>query len=170
MDCLSSAPDRSKYYRDLIKNSIPPLLPYLGQFLTDLTMIEDGNPDCAQIPMGGGADGPDVEQTLVNVHKLRLLGGVFRNVKQLQEIPYAIPDNDELQELLYPPPPCALAVLMRKEHQRVACPDRKGGLRLLSHRGAAVSPRQFECAHPPLPSSATKPSVGARRPPSMRAS
>ncbi|KAJ1648706.1 hypothetical protein LPJ64_000025 [Coemansia asiatica] len=31
-------------YRELLRKSQPPLLPFLGQYLTDLTFLEDGNP------------------------------------------------------------------------------------------------------------------------------
>lgn len=34
-----------KMYREAIHLANPPLLPYLGVYLTDLTFIEDGNPD-----------------------------------------------------------------------------------------------------------------------------
>jgi hypothetical protein len=32
-----------KYYRDAVKKANPPILPYLGTFLTDLLMIQEGN-------------------------------------------------------------------------------------------------------------------------------
>eukprot|EP01133_Synstelium_polycarpum_P000183 gene183-221_t len=37
-----------KVYRELLQKSNPPCLPYLGVCLTDLTFIEDGNPDMIQ--------------------------------------------------------------------------------------------------------------------------
>ena len=34
-----------KAFRELLATCTPPCLPYLGTFLTDLTFIEEGNPD-----------------------------------------------------------------------------------------------------------------------------
>jgi hypothetical protein len=34
-----------KVYREVLHSSPPPLIPYLGVYLTDITFIEDGNPD-----------------------------------------------------------------------------------------------------------------------------
>ncbi|KAJ1677526.1 hypothetical protein EV182_005981, partial [Spiromyces aspiralis] len=34
-----------KEYREIVRNAIPPFLPFLGLYLTDLTFINDGNPN-----------------------------------------------------------------------------------------------------------------------------
>ncbi len=34
-----------KRYRELLEESYPPLIPFLGVYLTDLTFVGDGNPD-----------------------------------------------------------------------------------------------------------------------------
>lgn len=34
-----------KDYRNMLKNFDPPLIPYIGVYIQDLTFIEDGNPD-----------------------------------------------------------------------------------------------------------------------------
>jgi len=95
-------PDASfKSYRSSLMNAAPPILPYVGISLTDLTFIEDGNQD-------GTAE-------QVNFKKRELLYKSIREVIQyqvdtyqfeiveplntfLQEVPY-IPNDEDLYEL-----------------------------------------------------------------------
>jgi len=60
--------------RNRMKTSPPPLLPYLGMFLTDFTFIEDGNPD----DMSG----------LINFDKWRRLATSVKELVHFQDTPY----------------------------------------------------------------------------------
>eukprot|EP01125_Pyxidicula_operculata_P016700 TRINITY_DN577_c0_g1_i3.p1 TRINITY_DN577_c0_g1~~TRINITY_DN577_c0_g1_i3.p1 ORF type:complete len:1211 (-),score=280.78 TRINITY_DN577_c0_g1_i3:2634-6266(-) len=72
---LQELTDRDKNYanlRKVLKNSDPPVLPYLGMYLTDLTFIEEGNPDY----LG--------EHKLVNFYKKRLISQTIKKIQQYQ--------------------------------------------------------------------------------------
>jgi RasGEF domain/RasGEF N-terminal motif len=66
-----SSDKNSKNYRDLVHRSAPPILPYLGVYLTDLTFIEEGNPDFSN----GG---------LINFRKREFAYGVITEIQQYQ--------------------------------------------------------------------------------------
>jgi len=61
--------------RETLRKVTPPCIPYLGFFLTDMTFINDGNPDC--IP----------GTRLVNFSKWRTVAGVLKEVMRFQEHP-----------------------------------------------------------------------------------
>jgi len=61
-------------YRSHLHSCVPPLLPYLGQYLTDLTMIQEGN--------------PDMKDGLINFHKRTLLYKIMAEVELFQVTPY----------------------------------------------------------------------------------
>lgn len=65
-----------KEYRMILKSANPPIIPYLGVYLTDLTFTEDGNPDMI--------DG------LINFNKRRLIYRVLSEIEQYQLTPYKI--------------------------------------------------------------------------------
>jgi len=66
-------------YRNNIKNCNPPLLPYLGVYLTDLIFVEDGNRGCNK-------DG------LINFDKQRKLYQVIEQIERYQAMDY-FPSN-----------------------------------------------------------------------------
>lgn len=66
----------------------PPLVPYLGLYLTDLTFIEDG----AQDYTDGG---------LVNFDKRRLLASVIKEIQQYQQVPYCLSEVPVIKEYLH---------------------------------------------------------------------
>ncbi|KAJ5074401.1 guanine nucleotide exchange factor [Anaeramoeba ignava] len=63
-----------KNYRQYLKKIIPPCIPYLGIFLTDLTFTEDGNPD----KIGN----------LINFFKRKLIYDVIIEIQQYQQVSY----------------------------------------------------------------------------------
>jgi len=63
-------------YRDAVKKCIPPVVPYIGVWLTDLTYISDGN--------------PDETEGLINFHKRTLSYKVYSSIKYCQQTPYQI--------------------------------------------------------------------------------
>eukprot|EP00005_Dracoamoeba_jomungandri_P011401 CAMPEP_0174275426 /NCGR_PEP_ID=MMETSP0439-20130205/59818_1 /TAXON_ID=0 /ORGANISM="Stereomyxa ramosa, Strain Chinc5" /LENGTH=743 /DNA_ID=CAMNT_0015367527 /DNA_START=239 /DNA_END=2470 /DNA_ORIENTATION=- len=64
-------------YRDLLHSVAPPVLPYLGMYLTDLTFVEDGNAD----KIGN----------LINFKKRELIYNIIMEIQQYQLTPYSFP-------------------------------------------------------------------------------
>lgn len=58
-------------YRTHLKSCAPPMLPYLGQYLTDLTFIHEGNPDTN-------------DKGLINFHKRTLMYKVISEMELFQ--------------------------------------------------------------------------------------
>jgi len=73
---LLSSEKGYKNYRARVHNINPPLLPYLGVYLTDLTFLEDGNL--------GTVDG------LINFKKREMIFNVIAEIQQYQQTPYKI--------------------------------------------------------------------------------
>mmetsp|Transcript_9047 Transcript_9047/g.37312 ORF Transcript_9047/g.37312 Transcript_9047/m.37312 type:complete len:449 (-) Transcript_9047:55-1401(-) len=67
-------------YRSVVAAATPPVIPFLGVYLRDLTFIEDGNQD-------------KMKSGLVNVEKLLLFGTVIANVRRYQRDKF-IPTTD----------------------------------------------------------------------------
>lgn len=66
-----------RIFRQTMRDIVPPSVPYIGVYLTDLTFIEDGNPDFV-----------GDEETLINFVKRRMIAAVLREVQQYQHTPY----------------------------------------------------------------------------------
>mmetsp|Transcript_2347 Transcript_2347/g.3645 ORF Transcript_2347/g.3645 Transcript_2347/m.3645 type:complete len:480 (+) Transcript_2347:897-2336(+) len=81
------SPDMSyKSIRDILRSGTPPALPYLGVFLTDLTFIEEGNPD----KLGG----------LINFKKRLYVYGVLTEIQNFQRVSFDFETNEKLQMCL----------------------------------------------------------------------
>jgi len=68
--------------RQAIKSANPPVLPYLGMYLTDLTFIEEGNKNF----VGG----------LINFQKQRLIASAIQDILVYQDKEYQFPANETL--------------------------------------------------------------------------
>jgi len=90
---LMSPEGSYKNYRAVISSCSPPTIPYIGVSLTDLTFIEEGNPD-----MLNGQ---------INFRKRQMTYKVIREVIQYQNMPYQFAPTEPLhiflQELAYNP-------------------------------------------------------------------
>ncbi|EFA74821.1 hypothetical protein PPL_11854 [Heterostelium album PN500] len=75
-----------KVYRDLLSKANPPCLPYLGVCLTDLTFIEDGNPD--QI------------KGFINFSKRKLIYNAISTVQSFQNTRYNLHPVYQISKLL----------------------------------------------------------------------
>jgi len=75
-------------YREQLQISTPPILPYLGLFLTDLVFIYDGNPD--YIP----------NTKLINVAKLDLLASTIKILQRYQDTPYCLEKLDFVHDFI----------------------------------------------------------------------
>jgi len=77
---LLSREKNFKNMRDALPTLNPPVIPYIGMWLTDLTFLEDGNPD--ETPGG-----------LINFEKRFMISAVIRDVQQYQQTPYCLIRN-----------------------------------------------------------------------------
>ena len=73
-------------FRAYLKNAEQPCIPYLGMYLTDLTFIEDGNPD----KVGD----------LPNFFKRRLIANVIAEIQQYQQTPYQLEEAASIKKFL----------------------------------------------------------------------
>lgn len=82
-----------KLYRDHLRSVHPPAIPYMGVYLTDLTFIEDGNPDTRTDAAG---------RQLINFKKREMVHRVIQEMQDLQSVDYGASfDTFEVQEPLY---------------------------------------------------------------------
>jgi uncharacterized protein YqkB len=72
--------------RQLPHSTTPPLVPYLGVYLTDLVFIEDGNPNTFE------EDG----STFINFRKMSIMGEVLMEISSYQHDRYAYNKLDDL--------------------------------------------------------------------------
>ncbi|KAJ3437416.1 ras guanine nucleotide exchange factor i-related [Anaeramoeba flamelloides] len=84
-DDLSSNQSYKKY-RSILHRINPPCIPYLGVYLTDLTFIEDGNPD----KING----------LINFSKRRLIFDVIFEIQNFQQRGYNLQPVQQIHSLL----------------------------------------------------------------------
>ena len=75
-----------KDYRAALHKAKPPSLPYLGMYLTDLTFIDDGNPDTV--------DGK------INWNKRELTYRVLSEIELYQQVPYNFPPVEPIRTFL----------------------------------------------------------------------
>eukprot|EP01133_Synstelium_polycarpum_P017183 gene17183-20472_t len=87
-----------KNYRDLISVTNAPCIPYLGINLTDLTFIEDGNPD--YLESTGSATNNPTGSPLINFKKRELFYTAWSDIARFQESPYQFAQEEPLNTFL----------------------------------------------------------------------
>jgi len=89
-DCqtLLSRDQNFKMLRQYLHSVDPPVIPYLGMYLTDLTFIEDGNGD---FWAGNG---------LINFVKRQQISEVIGEIQRYQDTPYCLQSVPEMREWL----------------------------------------------------------------------
>ncbi|KAJ3135595.1 hypothetical protein HK100_002477 [Physocladia obscura] len=113
-------------YRETLKSSNPPCIPYFGLFLTDLTFIEDGSADILKprehltfpdqlfsldLPPATHVEGAEAEARagaaanqpvkLINFFKHVKTAEIIRDIQQFQNEPYHIAPITEVQDFFY---------------------------------------------------------------------
>jgi len=84
------APQKNfELYRRELEKRTPPLIPYMGMYLRDITYVYDGNSDYL-----------DEEKTLINLEKLTLASAILSDIQKFQSVPYDIPVDDALRAYL----------------------------------------------------------------------
>mmetsp|Transcript_31586 Transcript_31586/g.79216 ORF Transcript_31586/g.79216 Transcript_31586/m.79216 type:complete len:865 (+) Transcript_31586:113-2707(+) len=86
---LTSASRNYKNYREQVHIEAPPLIPYIGVYLRDLTFIEDGNDSYLDSKLG-----------LINWEKATMLSAVFQEITRFQRSPYRFPQHVDVQKFL----------------------------------------------------------------------
>ena len=85
---LMSTSKNFSVYRESLRSVNPPAIPFLGCYLTDLTFIEDGNPDFLR------------ETGFINFAKRNKTAEVIREIQQYQNEPYNLMSVTELQSFI----------------------------------------------------------------------
>lgn len=80
--------------RRRLNDHVPPCLPFVGTFLTDLTFVDAGNPATKQLP---GSDGESIP--VINFDKHTRTAKIIGELQRFQ-IPYRLAEVPELQEWL----------------------------------------------------------------------
>jgi son of sevenless-like protein len=75
-------------YRESLHSIDPPCVPFLGVYLTDLTFIDDGNPD--KLP----------GTNLINFSKYSKCAEVISEIQQYQKLPYFLTTVNDIQRFL----------------------------------------------------------------------
>ncbi|KAK8862282.1 ras GEF [Apiospora arundinis] len=88
--------NNNKVLRARLQGHVPPCLPFLGMFLTDLTFVDIGNPATKQLP-GAGSDEHGL--TVVNFDKHTRTAKIIGELQRFQ-IPYRLTEVADMQEWL----------------------------------------------------------------------
>src|SRR5271170_222342 len=78
-------------YRSELRQRVPPCLPFMGLYLTDLTFVDEGNLDTRPVP-----DAPEGSTPLINFDKHIKTARIISDVQRFQ-IPYRLQEILEIQ-------------------------------------------------------------------------
>jgi len=84
MTKLMSNETNYRSYRDGLRSSNPPVVPYFGMYLTDLIYIENGNPD-------------KTKENHINFDKSRIIARVIKEIQSYQQAPYNLEQIPEFE-------------------------------------------------------------------------
>ncbi|PVH69728.1 ras GEF [Cadophora sp. DSE1049] len=96
LKCLQAIIEPNKNYavlRRRLHNHVPPCLPFLGMYLTDLTFLDAGNSATRQLPDLGDSD----RISVINFDKYTRTAKIIGELQRFQ-IPYRLAEIPELQE------------------------------------------------------------------------
>eukprot|EP01117_Protostelium_nocturnum_P002738 TRINITY_DN1360_c0_g1_i1.p1 TRINITY_DN1360_c0_g1~~TRINITY_DN1360_c0_g1_i1.p1 ORF type:complete len:1498 (-),score=713.70 TRINITY_DN1360_c0_g1_i1:124-4617(-) len=94
LEKLMSPVGSYKLYRTNIKKAIPPLLPYIGTYLSDLTFIDEGNPD-------------RTKEGFINFQKCELIYNSISEIESWQQWPYFFPKVEPIHTMVRNLPACS---------------------------------------------------------------
>ncbi|KAI1396061.1 ras GEF [Hypoxylon fuscum] len=86
--------NNNKVLRARLQGHVPPCLPFLGMFLTDLTFVDIGNPATKQLPSAGTND---IGLTVINFDKHARTAKIIGELQRFQ-IPYRLTEIPDMQE------------------------------------------------------------------------
>ena len=99
LDSLCSTDANRKAYRQALSAATPPCIPYLGVYLTDLTFLDEGNPDRVKHRVGEGT-GRDRELELINWRKHQSYAAIIEDIRFYQQTHYNLARCEPLQSYL----------------------------------------------------------------------
>ena len=73
-------------YKNMLLQLTPPVVPYLGAYLRDITFIEVGNSTFLK-----------KDKKMINYDKFRMLAAVLQDVRKYQQVPYPFEPILEIQ-------------------------------------------------------------------------
>lgn len=112
-------------YRSRLRETVPPAVPFLGLYLTDVTFCREGNPSYRASPLAA-------EKKLINFSKYHKMARIVQDIQRFQ-VPYSLKEVSEIQDYLRD------AFEKSKHH---------GDLQDLYRRSLLVEPRQAADAPP----------------------
>ncbi|KAJ3489454.1 hypothetical protein NLG97_g5995 [Lecanicillium saksenae] len=90
----------NKVLRTRLHDHVPPCLPFLGMYLTDLTFVDIGNPATKQMSLGTeGAEDGSCGLTVVNFDKHTRTAKIIGELQRFQ-IPYRLTELPDMQDWL----------------------------------------------------------------------
>ena len=95
LEQLKAVVDVSRNYsvlRQRLQNHVPPCLPFVGTYLTDLTFVDVGNQTTRQL----GGEGTEESKTVINFDKHMKTARIISDLQRFQ-IPYRFVEIPELQ-------------------------------------------------------------------------
>lgn len=133
-------------YREALRTTVPPAIPYVGVYLRDLTFIEDGNPSYMAKDLG-----------LVNFDKVRMLARVLGEIRTFQQIePVVEPHTAILSYLTTDRPLCMVDSQLRTESMQCeAAPRHSTTVSPAAAAAAATAAAAAAAASASLPSVAS---------------
>jgi len=112
-------------YRSRLRETVPPAVPFLGLYLTDVTFCREGNPSHRASPLA-------TEKKLINFSKYHKMARIVQDIQRFQ-VPYSLKEVSEIQDYLKD-------AFEKSEHH--------GDLQDLYRRSLLVEPRQAADAPP----------------------
>lgn len=87
----------NKVLRTRLHDHVPPCLPFLGMYLTDLTFVDIGNPATKQMSLGEADDESSSGLTVVNFDKHTRTAKIIGELQRFQ-IPYRLQELPDMQD------------------------------------------------------------------------
>jgi len=112
-------------YRSRLRETVPPAIPFLGLYLTDITFCREGNPSHRASPLAA-------EKKLINFSKYHKMARIVQDIQRFQ-VHYTLKEIQEIQDFLKD------AFEKSKDH---------GDLQDLYRRSLLVEPKQAADAPP----------------------
>lgn len=141
LEHLKSVVDISKNYvvlRQRLQNHVPPCLPFVGTYLTDLTFVDIGNQTTRQLP----GDGAEESISVINFDKHMKTAKIISELQRFQ-VPYRFTEIPELQ------------TWMQDQLVRVRTSD-ENNMQNHYRRSLILEPRdQLQCKPSPMESQAS---------------
>ena len=125
--------------RQRLQNHVPPCVPFVGLYLTDLTFVDAGNQSTRQLP--GSASNAE-SRAVINFDKHMKTAKIISELQRFQ-IPYRLVEIPELQ------------TWMQDQLVRVRKADQSDVVKDYYRRSLLLEPRELQCKSNSEPSSAT---------------